>query len=290
MGFLGLCLVLVFILYKILHSNICKLDRKKLCGVHEAGYAELGQSPAMGEDAMDDSDSVDFIEQEMTTSDRDSDDRTLKRPPYVKSKSLSDLLYPRPAPAQRQRKLTTWERPSVEAIKAVSHLNVLSAYGDATSAQHYKKRSRAESRGEMNCVAKLQVSVGFAQTAQRLEVTVIRVQYFPEAITANNATSAMSIHLALMPSKRYRFKTKPKSTSDVIINETFVMRGLTGNELMESSLRFRIYAQGSVKTGKLLGETQTHLTDFDLDDVVSTMWIMVPPAEEQKKPPQQRKH
>ena len=202
------------------------------------------------------------------------------------------MLSDKPHQAPPQRKLTQWERPSIEAVKAISHLNVLSAYGDTASAQRARRKSPSrESRGEINCVAKLQVSVGFAQTAQRLEVTIIRVQDFPEAISTSSASSAMSIHLTLMPSKRYRFKTKTKATSDVTINETFVMRGVTANELMESSFRFRIYAQGSMKTGKLLGETQTHVTDFDLDDIVSTMWIMVPPAaEEQKKPPKKRKH
>jgi len=292
LGFLGVCLVLVFLLYKILHSDVCKLDKNKLCGGKEADYAELGQAPAMGEDSMDESDSVDFIQPETTASERDSDDLVLKKPKYVKSKSLSDLLSDKPRQAPAQRKLTQWERPSVEAVKAISHLNVLSAYGDTASAQRARRKSpsRRESRGEINCVAKLQVSVGFSQTAQRLEVTIIRAQDFPEAISVSSATSAMSIHLTLMPSKRYRFKTKTKSTSDVTINETFVMRGISSNELMESSFRFRIYAQGSMKTGKLLGETQTHVTDFDLEDVVSTMWIMVPPAaEEQKKPPKKRK-
>jgi len=292
LGFLGVCLVLVFLLYKILHSDVCKLDRNKLAGVQEADYVELGQSPAMGEDSMDESDSVDFIQPETTASDRESDDLVLKKPKYIKSKSLSDLLSDKPRQAPAQRKLTQWERPSVEAVKAISHLNVLSAYGDTAGAQRARrnKAPSRESRGEINCVAKLQVSVGFSQTAQRLEVTIIRAQDFPEAISVGSATSAMSIHLTLMPSKRYRFKTKTKATSDVTINETFVMRGISANELMESSFRFRIYAQGSMKTGKLLGETQTHVTDFDLDDVVSTMWIMVPPAaEEQKKPPKKRK-
>ena len=294
LGFLGVCLVLVFLLYKILHSDVCKLDQNKLAGMKDADYVELGQSPAMGDDSMDESDSVDFIQPETTASERESDELVLKKPTYVKSKSLSDLLSDKPRQPPARRKLTQWERPSVEAVKAISHLNVISAYGDTAGAQRARRKSpiasRRESRGELNCVAKLQVSVGFSQTAQRLEVTIVRAQDFPEAISASSATSAMSIHLTLIPSKRYRFKTKTKATTDVTINETFVMRGVTSNELMESSFRFRIYAQGAMKTGKLLGETQTHVTDFDLDDVVSTMWIMVPPAaEELKKPPKKRK-
>ena len=290
LGFLGACLLLVFLLYKILHSDVCKLDRSKLAGV-QADYVELGQSPVMDGDSMDESDSVDFFQPETTTSDRDSDELVWKKPKYVKSKSLSDLLSEKPRQPPAQRKLTQWERPSIEAVKAISHLNVLSAYGDSAGAQRARRKPpRRESRGEINCVAKLQVSVGFSQTAQRLEVTIIRAQDFPEAISVSSASSAMSIHLTLIPSKRYRFKTKSKATSDVTINETFVMRGISANELMESSFRFRIYAQGSMKTGKLLGETQTHVTDFDLDDDVSTMWIMVPPAaEEQKKPSKKRK-
>jgi len=291
LGFLGVCLVLVFLLYKILHSNVCKLDRSRLAGVQEADYVELGQSPAMGDDSMDESDSVDFIQPETTVSDRESDEVVSKKPKYMKSKSLSDLLSDKPRQAPAQRKLTQWERPSIEAVKAISHLNVLSAYGDRAGAQRARRKAPSrESRGEINCVAKVQVSVGFSQTAQRLEVTIIRAQDFPEEISVGSATSAMSIHLTLMPSKRFRFKTKTKATSDVTINETFVMRGVSANELVESSFRFRIYAQGAMKTGKLLGETQTHVTDFDLDDIVSTMWIMVPPAaEEQKKPPKKRK-
>lgn len=284
LGFLGVCLLVVFILYKILHSDICKLDRNKLAGVSQAEYAELGQSAALEDESLDESDSVDFIERETTASDRSDDHPVHKPAPYVKSRSLGDLFAEKPRqPPAPQRKLTQWERPSIEAVKAASHLNVLSAYGDTGGGQRVRRKSRKESRGDLTCIAKIQVSVAFAQTAQRLEVTIIRVQDFPEAISVNSATSSMSIHLTLMPSKRYRFKTKTKSTSDVTINETFVMRGVSANELMDSSLRFRIYAQGSMKTGRLLGETETHVTDFDLDDMVSTMWIMVPPAEEHKK-------
>ena len=283
LAFLGACLVFVFILYKLLNSDMCKLDRDRLSGDKGVNYVELGQSPTMAYDALEDTDSADFMEQETTTSDKSIEidaDQNWQKPLQTKSRSTGDLLSDKsePKPPAR-RKFTTWERPSIEEVKAASHLNVLTAYGDTASTQ----RKARESRSEITCVAKLQVSVGFSQTSQRLEVTVIRVQDFPESISLNSATSAMSVHLTLMPSKRYRFKTKTKATSDVTINETFVMRGVTENELLDSTFRFRIYAQGSMKKGKLLGETETNVTDFDLDDIVSTMWIMVPPAEERKK-------
>jgi len=291
LAFLGGCLVFVFILYKILNSEICKLDRDRLGGTKGTSYVELGQSPPMGEDVLEDTDSVDFMEQETTTSDRSLDiegDHGWQKPLQAKSRSLGDLLSDKPAKPPPRRKLTTWERPSIEAVKAATHLNVLTAYGDTSSTQVRKPR---ESRGEINCIAKLQVSVGFSQTSQRLEVTIIRVQDFPESISLNSATSAMSVHLTLMPSKRFRFKTKTKATADVTINETFVMRGVTENELLDSTFRFRIYAQGSMKKGKLLGETETNVTDFDLDDIVSTMWIMIPPVtEEHHKKPAKPKH
>ena len=292
LAFLGACLVFVFILYKLLNSDVCKLDRDKLAGTKGVDYVELGQSPSVGEDAMDDTDSVDFIEQETTLSDksRESDaDYSGQKPLQAKSRSLGDLFSDKSPKPPARRKLTTWERPAITAVKAASHLNVLTAYGDTASTQRTTAKPR-QSRGELNCVAKLQVSVGFSQTSQRLEVTIIRVQDFPESIALNTATSSMSVHLTLMPSKRFRFKTKTKATSDVTINETFVMRGITENELMDSTFRFRIYAQGSVKKGKLLGETETNVTDFDLDDIVSTMWIMVPPAVEEHKRPAKSKH
>ena len=291
LSFLGACLVFVFILYKILHSEMCKLDREKLSGKQGVNYVELGQSPPIiGEDALEDNDNVDFVEQETTTSDKSMDvevDHGWEM--REKSRSLGDLFSQKPAKVPARRKLTTWERPSVEAVKAISHLNVLTAYGDAATSQSAARKPR-ESRGEITCVAKLQVSVGFSQTSQRLEVTIIRVQDFPESISLNSATSAMSVHLTLMPSKRFRFKTKTKATSNVTINETFVMRSVTENELLDSTFRFRIYAQGPMKKGKLLGETETNVTDFDLDDIVSTMWIMVPPAAAEYKKPPKPKH
>ena len=271
---------------------MCKLDREKLSGKKGMNYVELGQSPPIiGEDALEDTDSVDFVEQETTTSDKSVDGEVGHGwEMREKSRSLGDLLSPKPTKIQARRKLTAWERPSVEAVKAVSHLNVITAYGDTATSQSTARKPR-ESRGEINCIAKLQVSVGFSQTSQRLEVTIIRVQDFPESITLNSATSAMSVHLTLMPSKRFRFKTKTKATANVTINENFVMRSVTENELMDSTFRFRIYAQGPMKKGKLLGETETNVTDFDLDDIVSTMWIMVPPAApEYKRKPSKPKH
>lgn len=291
LSFLGACLVFVFILYKILRSEMCKLDREKLSGKQGVNYVELGQSPPIiGEDALDDTDNVDSVEQETTTSNKSLDgevDHGWEM--REKSRSLGDLISEKQAKVPPRRKLTTWERPSVEAVKAISHFNVLTAYGDTATSQSAARKPR-ESRGEITCVAKLQVSVGFSQTSQRLEVTIIRVQDFPESISLNSATSAMSVHLTLMPSKRFRFKTKTKATSNVTINETFVMRSVTENELMDSTFRFRIYSQGPMKKGKLLGETETNVTDFDLDDIVSTMWIMVPPAAAEHKKPSKPKH
>lgn len=291
LSFLGGCLVFVFILYKILHSDsVCKLNRDRHSGNKSVDYVELGQSPTVAEEPSDD-DSLDLVEKKTTLSDKSSAKLTWSSEFREKSRSMGDLPPPeKPAKATPRRKMTAWERPSVEAVKAVGYMSVLSAYGDGTSSQdtHLSPKKLRESRGEISCVAKLQVSVGFSQTAQRLEVTIVRVQDFPEYISASSATSAMSVHLTLMPSKRYRFKTKTKATTDVTINETFVMRGVTEKELMDSVLRFRIYAQGPIKKAKLIGETETHVTDFDLDDIVSTMWIMIPPVSiataEQRKP------
>ena len=284
----------VFILYKILHSDlVCKLERDRPSRTKSVDYVELGQSPIVAEEPSDD-DNLDFVEMKTTVSDKSSKisgEQIWSSEFREKSRSMGDLPPPeKPAKPSPRRKMTAWERPSMEVVKAVGYMSVLSAYGDGTSAQdkHLSPRKLRESRSEINCVAKLQISVGFSQTAQRLEVTIIRVQDFPEYISASSATSAMSVHLTLMPSKRYRFKTKTKATADVTINEPFVMRGVTEKELMDSALRFRIYAQGPMKKAKLIGETETHVTDFDLDDIVSTMWIMIPPPSvataEQRKP------
>lgn len=284
----------VFILYKILHSDlVCKLKRDRPSGTKSVDYVELGQSPIVAEEPSDD-DNLDFVDKKTTVSDKSSKiygEQIWSSEFREKSRSMGDLPPPeKPAKASPRRKMTAWERPSMEVVKAVGYMSVLSAYGDGTSAQdtHLSPRKLRESRSEINCVAKLQISVGFSQTAQRLEVTIIRVQDFPEYISASSATSTMSVHLTLMPSKRYRFKTKTKATADVTINEPFVMRGVTEKELMDSALRFRIYAQGPMKKAKLIGETETHVTDFDLDDIVSTMWIMIPPPSvataEQRKP------
>ncbi|XP_068729891.1 uncharacterized protein [Montipora capricornis] len=298
LSFLGGCLVFVFILYKILHSDFCKMDRDKLSGTKRANYVELGQSPVLAEEAIGVDDSTDFMEQETTASEKSAKyyvEQPWGNETREKSRSMGDLLPEKPAKSPPRRKLTTWDRPAIEAVKAVGYMSVLSAYGDGTSPKDspISPRKLRGSRGEIICVAKLQISVSFSQTAQRLEVTVIRVQDFPESISHSSATSAMSVHLTLMPSKRYRFKTKTKATSDVTINETFVMRGVTEKELMDSTLRFRIYAQAPMKKAKLIGETETHVTDFDLDDIVSTMWIMVPPvtvAEQSKTPKTKQPH
>ena len=282
LGFLGLCLVVVFIIYKLLHSNLCNHSAKATVEKHKVDYVELGQSTTMtGGTETDEFDGLDFTDTTASEKESEHEDRLLKTQ-YIKSKSLGDLYSKEPSPGISPRKLTQWERPSIEAVKALSHMTVLTAYGDTATAQRAKRKPR-ESRGDVNCVAKLQVSVGYAPTANRLEVTIIRVQDFPDPVSGNSATSSMSVHLTLLPTKRYRFKTKTRATTDVTLNETFLFRGVTETELMDSSLRFRIYSQGGIKKGKLLGEIETHLTDFDLDDVVSTMWIMVPPSEELKK-------
>lgn len=62
---------------------------------------------------------------------------------------------------------------------------------------------------------------------------------------------------------------------DVIINEMFVMWGVMEKELMDSIFWFRIYVQVLMKKVKLIGEIEIYVIDFDFDDIVFIMWIMV---------------
>ena len=68
------------------------------------------------------------------------------------------------------------------------------------------------------------------------------------------------VHVTFLPFKKHRFKTKYKSTSTPIFNQTFEVEEIAEQALSQLAVRFRVYGRlGKTGKKKLAGETVVNL-------------------------------
>ncbi|EDO40284.1 predicted protein [Nematostella vectensis] len=153
----------------------------------------------------------------------------------------------------------------------------MSAYGDLTS---LRRPSASDPRRRF---AKLQVSISYAPTAQRLEIEVLRVEDVSDALIRSGIAAEVVVHASILPSKRSRFKTKAKPITNAAFHERWVVRNVSKKELFMQQLRFRLYSHEFLGMGRILGETVVDVMSFDLEEVANSKWLTFTPAPEIKK-------
>ena len=151
----------------------------------------------------------------------------------------------------------------------------MSAYGDIISLRPENRRT--------DLLGKIQVSVSYAPTAQRLEIEIIRIEEINQAIFQMGLASYMETHITLLPSKRARYKTKAKAVNNVSFQERWVVKNVSKQELESMKMRFRVYSHEFIGKGKILGETSADVMSFDLEDIGSTQWLNISPSMEISK-------
>lgn len=150
----------------------------------------------------------------------------------------------------------------------------MSAYGDIISLRPPNVST--------NVFGRLQVSVAYAPTAQRLEIEVIRVEQLHQIMFQMSLGAEIAVHIALIPSKRARFKTKSKQIHNPSFQERWVVKNVSRQELDEMKMRFRIYSSEFLGKGRLFGEATEVATSFELEDIGATTWLNIVPTMEIK--------
>lgn len=142
----------------------------------------------------------------------------------------------------------------------------LSAYGDL----------RPGVDGEfLSTAGRLQISASYAPTAQKLAVTIVRAEDIPTK--QRGGAASVQVRVVLLPSKRQRFKTKAKSSTNPNFHESFTFNRVTSSEIHECSLRFRLYGHERIRSDKMIGELNVSLTELDLDGEGTTIWRTLTP-------------
>lgn len=127
----------------------------------------------------------------------------------------------------------------------------------------------------VSTAGRIQVSASYAPTAEKLAVTVIRAEDVPSK--QRGGAASVQVRLVLMPSKRERFKTKAKSSANPNFHENFTFSRVTQGEIHECGLRFRLYGHERLTRGKLIGEVNISLSEFDLDGDDTPLWRTLTP-------------
>lgn len=151
----------------------------------------------------------------------------------------------------------------------------MSAYGDIISLRPPNVSS--------NLFGRLQISVAYAPTAQRLEVEVIRIEQLNQIVYQMALAAEIEVHIALLPSRRARFKTKAKPIHNPSFQERWVVKNVSRSELEEMKMRFRVYSHEFIGKGKLFAEVVEDALSFELEDIGATTWMNLTPSSELKK-------
>ena len=79
-------------------------------------------------------------------------------------------------------------------------------------------------------------------------------------ITTNKEKMYWQVHMTLLPFKKEKYKSRYKSTSTPIFNESFEVEKISSQSLNQISVRYRIYGRvGRTGRKKLAGETDVEL-------------------------------
>ena len=161
-----------------------------------------------------------------------------------------------------------------QVVEAGTHspYSAYSAYGDTVSLD----QTYVTERG----LGRLRLSVTYYSRESRLKVHLIEADGLPSK--EQGGATNFKIHLALLPKREQRFKTKSISRYSPKFEETFEFRNVLQKDLYTMAVRFRLY--GVIATGnRLVGETFLQLADIaSLDNqVIQNTWRAFRPL---KKP------
>lgn len=213
----------------------------------KGGYAELGE--AYGTETDDD-----YVGPSSKATSRRSSFNTSG------SKSDGELALGDSASVYGYGKYSDGEYSPAGARRAVS------AYGEAIDIGQEEFLSTA---------GRLQVSASYAPTAEKLAVTVLRAEDVPTK--HRGGAPSVQVRVVLLPSKKQRFKTKAKPSTNPNFHETFTFSRVPQSDLHESGLRFRLYGHEKLTRDKLLGEMTLSLTEFDLEGDGEALWRTLTP-------------
>ena len=108
--------------------------------------------------------------------------------------------------------------------------------------------------------SRLQIQIQYDQKRWMLSIGVKQGDCL---ITARKQTMFWQVHMTLLPFKKHRFKTRYKSTSTPIFNQSFEVENISVQALPQLAVRYRVYGRtGRAGRKKLAGATEVELGDI----------------------------
>ncbi|XP_065662215.1 synaptotagmin-14 [Hydra vulgaris] len=112
------------------------------------------------------------------------------------------------------------------------------------------------------CVAgKVLIQFTYMPAANKVNLTVIRVQDMPEV--ERGGSDMIAIHLCVLPIRKQRQRTKPIAVSKGVFNETFSFIHMTKDKIETCGIRLRVYGTQRFSR-RLIGEVKLPLAQLDL--------------------------
>lgn len=121
-----------------------------------------------------------------------------------------------------------------------------------------------------NC-GKILLETTFSPVANKMIISVVRASDVPGV--ERGGTTMVEVHLAILPNKKWKFRTTARPASSPVFNERYTLYPVSLKMLEEMSIRVRLY--GRKRLGKkVLGELEVPMTDIDLHSDLSDepMW------------------
>lgn len=131
--------------------------------------------------------------------------------------------------------------------------------------------TNVEEFGEELSPSRIQISIEYDPKKWCLAVGAKQAECL---ITTGKEKMYWQVHITLLPFKKQRFKTRYKSSSTPIFNQTFDIENIAQQALSQLSVRFRIYGRpGRAGRKKLAGETEVELSHImQMEDNIIKDW------------------
>lgn len=162
---------------------------------------------------------------------------------------------------------------SAEPISEFDNTGFEKCGSDTHSPEH---SSQIQSDSPITRCGSLQVAYAYDAPTKKLIVSVIQAQDIP--CKDRGGANQVYVRLLLLPHKKQRHKTKVKSsTGSPIFNESFTFTKIDPEDVMNLSVRFRVYGNERMRREHMIGESIVMFRCMKPQQQETRLWLSLEP-------------
>ena len=134
-----------------------------------------------------------------------------------------------------------------------------------------------EEEEPLSVAGKILLELTYSRGASKLSISIVRASDIP--LKDRGGSTSVSIHITLLPLKKFRRKTKIKPSTNPVFNESFEFFPIDPAMMEESTLRIRLYGHERLSRAKIIGECEIVIAEYDFESAMAdeAIWKTLTP-------------